>query len=96
MVTGETRQRIEEQVEAALTPIHLEVHDDSAEHAGHPGALISGGGHFRIVCASERFEGLSLLEQHRLVHEAVGYPMDGRIHALQIKTVPASRWKPLA
>ena len=37
--------------------------------------------------ASPRFSGLSLLEQHRLVNEALSEPLrDGTIHELRIKT----------
>ena len=91
--SAETRQMIEDRIRASLDPIHLEVLDDSAAHAGHPGALIQGGGHFRIVCVSEAFEGKMLIDQHRLIHAAVDYPMEGRIHALEIKTIPPSRWQ---
>ena len=45
------------------------------------------GDHLDVHIRSERFMGLSLLDQHRLVYSAVGDAMkDGRIHALQIKT----------
>ncbi|GIW72849.1 MAG: hypothetical protein KatS3mg102_2391 [Planctomycetota bacterium] len=90
--TEQTRQRIEQRLRERLAPLALEVVDQSAAHAGHEGAR-HGGGHFRIEIVSAAFEGLPLLEQHRLVHEAVGYPMEGRIHALEIKTIPPSRWK---
>lgn len=84
--TAETRALIEQRLREKLAPVELEVHDHSAAHAGHEGARISGGGHFSVRIVSPAFEGRSLLEQHKLVYEAVGYPMDGRIHALQIKT----------
>jgi len=46
-----------------------------------------GGDHFQIVVASPRFEGLPLLEQHRLVNEALAAPLaDGTIHELRIQT----------
>jgi stress-induced morphogen len=45
------------------------------------------GDHFQVTVASARFEGLSLLEQHRLVNEALAAPLaDGTIHELRIKT----------
>ena len=45
------------------------------------------GDHFQVTVASPRFEGLSLLEQHRLVNEALAAPLaDGTIHELRIKT----------
>ena len=46
-----------------------------------------GGDHFHVTVSSPRFAGLSLLDQHRLVNEALAEPLrDGTIHELRIKT----------
>ena len=46
-----------------------------------------GGDHFQVTVASPRFDGLSLVEQHRLVYDALAAPLaDGTIHELRIKT----------
>lgn len=46
-----------------------------------------GGDHFQVTVSSPRFTGLSLLDQHRLVNEALADPLrDGTIHELRIKT----------
>jgi stress-induced morphogen len=46
-----------------------------------------GGDHFQVTVASDRFDGLTLLDQHRLVNEALAEPLrDGTIHELRIKT----------
>jgi stress-induced morphogen len=46
-----------------------------------------GGDHFQVTVASPRFAGLSLLEQHRLVNDALAEPLrDGTVHELRIKT----------
>jgi stress-induced morphogen len=46
-----------------------------------------GGDHFQVTVATSRFAGLPLLEQHRLVNEALAEPLrDGTIHELRIKT----------
>lgn len=46
-----------------------------------------GGDHFQVEVTSARFEGLPLLEQHRLVNDALAGPLaDGTIHELRIKT----------
>jgi stress-induced morphogen len=46
-----------------------------------------GGDHFQVTVASARFDGLPLLEQHRLVNEALAAPLaDGTIHELRIRT----------
>ncbi len=46
-----------------------------------------GGDHFQVTVASPRFVGLSLVDQHRLVYDALAEPLaDGSIHELRIKT----------
>ena len=46
-----------------------------------------GGDHFLVTVTSRRFDGLSLVEQHRLVYDALAAPLaDGTIHELRIKT----------
>jgi len=46
-----------------------------------------GGDHFQVTVSTPRFDGLPLLEQHRLVNDALAAPLrDGTIHELRIKT----------
>ncbi|HMJ00889.1 MAG TPA: BolA family protein [Gaiellaceae bacterium] len=46
-----------------------------------------GGDHFQVTVASSRFAGLSLVDQHKLVYDALATPLaDGSIHELRIKT----------
>lgn len=46
-----------------------------------------GGDHFHVTVVSPRFAGLSLLDQHRLVYDALAEPLgDGTIHELRITT----------
>ena len=46
-----------------------------------------GGDHFQVTVESGRFNGLSLVDQHRLVYDALAEPLaDGTIHELRIKT----------
>jgi stress-induced morphogen len=46
-----------------------------------------GGDHFQVVVASPRFAGLPLIDQHRLVNDALAEPLaDGTIHELRIRT----------
>ena len=45
------------------------------------------GDHFQVVVADARFGGLSLVDQHRLVYDALAEPLaDGTIHELRIRT----------
>ena len=45
------------------------------------------GDHFLVSVTTARFDGLGLVEQHRLVYDALAGPLqDGTIHELRIKT----------
>ncbi|MET0561208.1 MAG: BolA/IbaG family iron-sulfur metabolism protein [Gaiellaceae bacterium] len=45
------------------------------------------GDHFQVTVVSSDFDGLSLLDQHRRVNDALAAPLsDGSIHELRIKT----------
>jgi stress-induced morphogen len=48
--------------------------------------LTGGGDHFRAEVVSDRFEGLSRIEQHRLIYDVFGEEVGGPIHALSLKT----------
>lgn len=74
---------IRSRLEAALRPTVLEIQDDSALHAGHPGAR-GGAGHFSVVVESEAFTGLSRIKRHQLVYTAVADMLPSEIHALSI------------
>jgi stress-induced morphogen len=46
-----------------------------------------GGDHFHVTVQTTRFDGLSLVDQHRLVYDALAAPLaDGTIHELRITT----------
>ncbi|WP_297497918.1 BolA family transcriptional regulator [Ferrovum sp.] len=68
---------------APLSPLILEIQDDSAQHHGHPGAR-AGGGHYRVRIVAETFRHRSRLEAHRMVHSALNSLMNKEIHALQL------------
>ncbi|MBV9345504.1 MAG: BolA family transcriptional regulator [Gammaproteobacteria bacterium] len=76
-------QRMRAALEQALAPTHLEILDDSARHAGHPGA--AGGGHYRVSLVAAGFRGCSALERHRLVYAALAPLLSGAVHALNIR-----------
>jgi BolA protein len=67
---------------ASLEPLSLDIEDESHRHAGHAGAR--DGGHFRVAIVAAVFSGKGTLARHRLVYDAAGDLMRGRIHALSI------------
>ena len=66
-----------------LTPVLIEIEDDSASHAGHAGN--TGGGHYNLLIVSEAFDGLPLIQRHKRIYEQLGDLMQRQIHALSIR-----------
>lgn len=79
---GVSASDIEAAVREALTPVLIEVQDDSHLHAGHAGARE--GRHFTVRVVSGRFNGLSRVARHRLVYDALQNLIPRGIHALAI------------
>ena len=78
-------------LETTLDAEHVQIVDDSALHAGHLGAQ-GGGGHYRVLVVSPRFEGLSRVAAQRLVYQALGDRMTPDIHALDMRTLTPEQW----
>lgn len=83
---------LSEQIHARLTerlqPSELRVVDESAAHAGHMGANDSGQGtHMRVSIASPLFSGISRVQRHRLVYDALQDFIDQGLHALAIELI---------
>ena len=70
-----TATELKDRIEAALPGAEANVED-----------LTGGGDHFRAEIVSDRFAGLSRIEQHRLVYDVFGREIGGPIHALSLKT----------
>ena len=79
-------QRIKEKLMVALTPIRLDVVNESHMHAGHRSSPGTGDSHFRVLVVSEMFAGKTRVERHRLVNEALKGDVGGAIHALALST----------
>jgi len=88
----DTAEKLDRILRERFEPVHLEIIDDSALHAGHAGAA-SGGAHYRVTIVSPRFEGLPPLAQHRLVNEALADLLRDEVHALALTTLPPSSWR---
>lgn len=67
-----------------LSPTHLEVINESAQHAGHAGDDGTGESHWRVVISAPALADQSRIARHRAIHAALGKDLIGRIHALAI------------
>lgn len=68
-----------------VSPEHLEVIDESAQHAGHAGASPQGETHFKVKISSQSFSGKSRLERQRMVYAILKEELDGPVHALALE-----------
>ena len=68
-------EELKDRIEQALPGSRVTVDD-----------LTGGGDHFRAEIVSDRFSGLTRIEQHKLVYDVFGEEVGGPIHALSIKT----------
>lgn len=83
-VTTEISRRLSE----ALQPLHLEVRDDSAHHAGHGGYRDGVETHLHITVVSAAFTALSRLDRQRRILALLSDLMDNPVHALSIDARP--------
>ena len=78
-------------LEESMDIDYLSILNDTDKHLNHKN--YDGGGHFKIEIVSSAFEGLSLLEQHKLVYAALEGMIKKEIHALALKTISTTDWK---
>jgi stress-induced morphogen len=67
---------IKQRIEAAIPGACADVED-----------YTGGGDHFSATVTATAFEGLTRIQQHRLVYEVFGAEVGGAIHALALKTL---------
>ena len=75
-----TSEEIKQRIEAAIPGARADVED-----------YTGGGDHFRATVTATTFDGLSRVQQHRLVYEVFGAEIGGAIHALALKTQVPSK-----
>jgi stress-induced morphogen len=80
-----TPEEIRATLEKALPGSTIEMQD-----------LTGGGDHWQLFIVSPAFEGKGLVEQHRMVNDALKEEIaDQRIHALALKTYTPAQWEKL-
>lgn len=84
MAVAETIRR---KLEQALSPVTLEIVDESHLHKGHAGHRPEGETHFRVTVVSSAFSGRSRVERQRLITSALREEMGHPIHALSMKAL---------
>jgi BolA family transcriptional regulator, general stress-responsive regulator len=85
MTLGLVGKALEGKLQAAFTPVSLQVIDESSRHAGHAGARPDGESHFRVKIVAAAFQGKSRVEQHRMINQVLAAELKERVHALAIE-----------
>ena len=76
-------------VRAAFSPVHVELVNESDKHGAG-----SAESHFKLFVVSASFEGVPLLQRHRLVNDAVrGEASNLPCHALSISCKTPKQWE---
>lgn len=71
----------------ALSPILLEIVDESALHAGHAGARPGGQTHFRLLIVSSAFKDLPRVARQRKVYGLLEKEFSAGLHALSLQAM---------
>lgn len=82
------KSRIEETIQDALSPMHLEVSDESHMHAVPEGAE----SHFKVLVVAESFAGQSLVSRHRTLNQLLAGEFQSGLHALALHTWTPQEW----
>jgi BolA family transcriptional regulator, general stress-responsive regulator len=76
--------RIHAILSSALAPNHLEVIDESHQHAGHGGWREGETTHVRVIITSAAFSGKTRVQIHREINALLAPEIEGGLHALAI------------
>lgn len=79
---------LQRKLETTLSPIHLEVINESERHSVPAGSE----SHFKVVAVSTAFEGKSLVDRHRMINQIVAEELKESIHALALHLYTPSEW----
>jgi BolA protein len=80
--------QIEQKLQQAFSPSHLEVVNESNNHNVPPGAE----SHFKVTIVSAQFEAKRLLQRHRAVNKTLSDELANHIHALAMHTYTEQEW----
>ena len=83
-------QEIKSRLKKTIAIDHLTIMDDTGKHLRHQ--HYDGGRHFKIIIVSSTFEGVSLLDRHKLVYQALNGMIKNDIHAIGLKTIATSEY----
>lgn len=81
--------RIFETLSKALTPVHIEIDNESDMHSVPPNSET----HFKVLVVSQAFEGKSRIDRQRLINDLLKNELQSGLHALTQKTLTPEEWE---
>lgn len=84
-VSGGVEASIRSILNEALSPLQLEIENQSSRHSHHASSPETGESHFEVHIVSNAFTNLNALQRQRLVYGLLKDQLAGPIHALSLK-----------
>ncbi|MBO88277.1 MAG: BolA family transcriptional regulator [Rickettsiales bacterium] len=81
-------QTIEQKINEALSPNHLQVINESYMHNVPPGSE----SHFKLVVVTDSFLGVPRVRRHQTVNSILKDELAGPLHALSMETLTTEEW----
>lgn len=85
----QVQNQIVEKITTALTPLHLEVINESGGHNVPPGSE----SHFKVVMVAACFAGLSLVKRHQKLYQLLADELQSGVHALALHLYTEEEWR---
>ncbi|MET0378450.1 MAG: BolA/IbaG family iron-sulfur metabolism protein [Spongiibacteraceae bacterium] len=82
------QQQIQQKL-AALTPLFLEVVNESYMHSVPPNSET----HFKVVIVSPQFDGKRQVARHQSIYQLLADELAGGVHALALHTYTPLEWQ---
>lgn len=83
------QQRINDKLQAELSPEYLEVVNESHNHNVPSGSE----SHFKVTIVADAFSGKRLIQRHRLINQILADELANDIHALALHTYSKEEWQ---
>ncbi|HEY7774074.1 MAG TPA: BolA/IbaG family iron-sulfur metabolism protein [Marinagarivorans sp.] len=91
MSNGPIQQDITTKLIAELSPVTLEVVNESHLHSVPANSET----HFKVTLVSEAFEGLRPVQRHQKVYQILAVELEGEVHALALHLYTPEQWRAL-
>lgn len=88
LTAAEIKERLK-----CIEPSYIDITDDSQSHAEHIENPTGGLTHATITLVSKQFEGLSLINRHKLIYSKLKDALASSLHALVLKTYTEEEFK---